>query len=51
MEELIVKYIAKHSSVGMFDGIEKADDPYEWALSQFKKCPKMPKNKEGKVAD
>ncbi len=51
MEELIVKYIAKHSSVGMFDGIEKADDPYEWALSQFKNCPKMPKNKEGKVAN
>ncbi len=51
MEELIVKYIAKYSSVGMFDGIEKADDPYEWALSQFKNCPKMPKNKEGKVAN
>lgn len=46
MEELIVKYIAKHSSVGMFDGIEKADDPYEWAISQFKNCPKMPKKKK-----
>ncbi len=48
MEELIVKYIAKHGSVGMFDGIEKADDPYECAMSQFKSCPRMPKNKDGK---
>ncbi len=42
MIKTMIKYIAKHSSVGMFDGIEKADDPYEWALSQFKNCPKMP---------
>ncbi len=29
-------------------GIEKADDPYEWAIYQLKNCPRMPKNKEGK---
>ncbi len=42
MEELIVKYIVKHGSVGMFDGIEKADDPYECAMSQFKKLSQNP---------
>ncbi len=51
MEELIVKYIDKHGSVGMCDGIEKADDPYKCAMSQLKKCPRMPKNKEVKVAN
>ncbi len=37
MEELIAKYIAKHGSVGICDGIEKADDTYECAMSQLKK--------------
>ncbi len=51
MEELIAKYIAKHGSVGICDGIEKADDTYECAMSQLKKdSPRKPKNKEGKVA-
>ncbi len=51
MEELIVKHIAKHGSVGMFDRIEKADDPYECVMSQLKNGPRTPKNKEGKVAN
>ncbi len=45
MEVLIVKYIAKHGLVRTFDGIEKADEPYERAMSQFKNCPRMPKKK------
>ncbi|KAL1247993.1 hypothetical protein QQF64_023369 [Cirrhinus molitorella] len=50
MEELIIKYIAKHGSVGMFDGIEKiVENPYEWAISKFENFPKMPRN--GKIAN
>lgn len=52
MEEIIVKYIAKHGSQGMFDGIENiVDKPYEWAISKFENDPKMPKNKNGKIAN
>ncbi|XP_027000598.1 posterior protein [Tachysurus fulvidraco] len=52
MEQLIVKYIAKHGSQGMFDGIENiVDKPYEWAISKFENYPKMPKNKKGQIAN
>ncbi len=52
IEELIVKYIAKHGSVGIFDGIEKADDPIRVCdCLNSNNCPRMPKNKEGKVAN
>ncbi len=52
MEEMIVKYIAKHGTQGMFDGIEKIiDKPYEWAISKFENYPKMPRNKKGKIAN
>lgn len=50
MEELNFKYIAKHGLHGMFDGIEKMNEHYEWAISQFKNCPKMLKSK-GKFAN
>ncbi len=47
---MIVKYIAKHGTQGMFDGIEKIiDKPYEWAISKFENYPKMPRNKKGKL--
>ncbi|KAK3512317.1 hypothetical protein QTP70_004623 [Hemibagrus guttatus] len=52
MEELMVKYIAKHGSQGMFDGMENiVDKPYEWAIAKFESYPKMPKNKKGKIAN
>ena len=52
MEDFIVKYIAKHGSQGMYDGIENAEDtPYEWAGSRFDNFSKMPKDKKGKVAN
>ncbi len=52
MEEMIVKYIAKHGTQGMFDGIEKIiDKPYEWAISKFENYPKMPRNKKGKIVN
>lgn len=48
----MVKYIAKHGTVGMFDGIEKVvDKPYEWAISKFENFSKMPKNNKGKIAN
>lgn len=51
MEKLIVKYITKHGSQGMFDGIENfVDKPYEWAISKFETS-KMPKNGKGKIAN
>lgn len=52
MEDLIVKYIAKHGSAGMFDGIENTlEDPFEWASSCFERYDKMPKNQKGKIAN
>ena len=52
MEDFIVKYISKHGSQGMYDGIENAEDtPYEWAGSRFDNFSKMPKDKKGKVAN
>lgn len=52
MEQLIVKYIAKHGSRGLFDGIENVSDkPYEWAIEKFERYPKMARNKKGKVAN
>jgi len=52
MEEMIVKYVAKHGTQGMFDGIENIiDNPYKWAISKFENDPKMPKNKNGKIAN
>ncbi|KAL2103963.1 hypothetical protein ACEWY4_000831 [Coilia grayii] len=52
MEDLIVKYIAKHGSPAMFDGIEEAKEkPYAWAVSRFDNFLKMPKSKEGRVAN
>lgn len=48
---MIVKYIAKHGSQEMFDGIENnVDKLYEWAISKFsiliskENFPKMPRN-------
>lgn len=52
MEDLVVKYIAKHGTRGMFDGIEKmTEKPYEWAISQFENYPNMPKKKKAKIAN
>ncbi|MGL4646130.1 MAG: hypothetical protein ACRCVL_03250, partial [Cetobacterium sp.] len=51
MEQLIVKYIAKHGSQGMFVGIENIVEPYEWAISKFENDPKMPKTKKGQIAN
>ncbi|KAK3545349.1 hypothetical protein QTP70_004071 [Hemibagrus guttatus] len=51
MEELVVKYIDKHGSQGMFDGIKNiVDKPYEWAIAKFENDPKVPKNKKGQIA-
>lgn len=47
MEKFITEYIAKHSSDGIFDGIENAvDEPYEWATSCLENNPKMIKDEE-----
>lgn len=35
MEDLIVKYIAKHGSLGLFDGTENEDMSYELASPRF----------------
>ena len=52
MEDIIVQYISKHGSHGMFDGIENTEDkPYEWAGSRFENYSKIPKHKKGKVAN
>jgi len=50
MEEMIVKYIAKHGSQGMFNGIENiVDKPYKWAISKFENDPKCLRTKMGKL--
>ncbi len=49
MEELIVKYIAKHSSVGMFDGIEKQTTPTSGLCLNSKMVPKCLKTKREKL--
>ncbi len=47
---MIVKYIAKHGTQGMFDGIEKIiDKPYEWAISKFENYPKCLGTKKEKL--
>lgn len=44
--DLSVKYITKHGSLGLFDGIENEDTSYEWALFWFETSNK----KKGKKA-